>query len=216
LIIANALGAESADDPKASNHAFTDEECEAVSGWVRQGGSLLLITDHQPTGAAAENLAKSFGVEMRNSIVIDRAEGNHLKGYMEMNLEFRRDNRLLVDHPITRGRDTAERINRIVTFGGQSLKGPADGVGFLRVGETALDILPSEQRVSAAGRYQAIALKFGKGRVVVLGEAGMLSAQLVSEAEGKPPTSPWGMNFPGIDNRQLALNIMHWLSGLLE
>ena len=25
-----------------------------------------------------------------------------------------------------------------------------------------------------------------------------------------------GMNCPGIDNRQMALNIMHWLSGLLE
>ena len=24
------------------------------------------------------------------------------------------------------------------------------------------------------------------------------------------------MNVPGIDNRQLALNILHWLSGLLE
>jgi hypothetical protein len=27
---------------------------------------------------------------------------------------------------------------------------------------------------------------------------------------------PFGMNRPGIDNRQLALNIMHWLSGLLQ
>ena len=25
-----------------------------------------------------------------------------------------------------------------------------------------------------------------------------------------------GMNVPGLDNRQMALNIMHWLSGLLE
>jgi hypothetical protein len=24
------------------------------------------------------------------------------------------------------------------------------------------------------------------------------------------------MNVPGIDNRQFALNILHWLSGLLE
>ena len=24
------------------------------------------------------------------------------------------------------------------------------------------------------------------------------------------------MNVPGLDNRQMALNIMHWLSGLLE
>jgi hypothetical protein len=25
-----------------------------------------------------------------------------------------------------------------------------------------------------------------------------------------------GMNRPGIDNRQIALNIMHWLSGALK
>jgi hypothetical protein len=25
-----------------------------------------------------------------------------------------------------------------------------------------------------------------------------------------------GMNVPGIDNRQMALNIMHWLSGLID
>jgi hypothetical protein len=25
-----------------------------------------------------------------------------------------------------------------------------------------------------------------------------------------------GMNFPGVDNRQFALNVMHWLSGLIK
>ena len=216
LVIANALGAADPSDPHASSPAFTDEECDAVRDWVRNGGNLLLITDHQPTGAAAENLAKRFGIEMRNSIAIDKAESNHLKNYMEVNLEFSRDNHLLIECPITDGRDATERINRVVTFGGQSLKGPAESIGFLKLGDTAIDVLPSKEQVSAAGRFQALAMKFGKGRIVVTGEAGMLSAQLVAEDEGKPPTAPWGMNFPGIDNRQLALNVMHWLSGLLK
>jgi hypothetical protein len=64
---------------------------------------------------------------------------------------------------------------------------------------------------SAAGRAQGIAMKFGAGRVVVLGEAGMLSAQIVG-----PQHVAFGMNRPGIDNRQLALNIMHWLSALIR
>ena len=51
----------------------------------------------------------------------------------------------------------------------------------------------------------------GGGRVVILGEAAMLSAQV-----GGPNQTKFGMNYPGIDNRQLALNIMHWLSGLLK
>jgi hypothetical protein len=45
---------------------------------------------------------------------------------------------------------------------------------------------------------------------VVLGEAGMLTAQL----DGKK--KPFGMQCPGIDNRQLGLNILHWLSGLMD
>jgi hypothetical protein len=47
--------------------------------------------------------------------------------------------------------------------------------------------------------------------VVVQGEAAMLSAQ-ISGAE----KHPMGMNVPGSDNKQYALNLMHWLSGLLR
>jgi hypothetical protein len=42
-----------------------------------------------------------------------------------------------------------------------------------------------------------------------MGEAAELSAQLIGNER-------FGMNVPGLDNRQMALNIMHWLSGLLE
>jgi hypothetical protein len=44
---------------------------------------------------------------------------------------------------------------------------------------------------SAAGRAQALAMPFGKGRVVVFGEAAMLTAQNVN----------FGMNYPGTDDR---------------
>jgi hypothetical protein len=43
-----------------------------------------------------------------------------------------------------------------------------------------------------------------------MGEAAELSAQLAGLDH------KMGMNVPGIDNRQMALNILHWLSGLLE
>jgi hypothetical protein len=68
--------------------------------------------------------------------------------------------------------------------------------------------------VSAAGRCQGLALRYGKGRVVVMGEAAELSAQV--SGFGGDPSNMMGRNVPGIDNRQMALNIMHWLSGLLE
>ena len=46
--------------------------------------------------------------------------------------------------------------------------------------------------------------------MVALGEARMLRAQ--RERSG----SRVGMNLPGYDNRQLALNILHWLSRDLQ
>src|SRR5215211_158785 len=50
LVIANALGAEEMDDQGADAPAFTEEECEAVQEWVKDGGALLLIADHAPFG----------------------------------------------------------------------------------------------------------------------------------------------------------------------
>ena len=99
-----------------------------------------------------------------------------------------------------------------MVFGGQSLKGPSGTDAVLKLADTAEDTAPSPgKNSSAAGRAQAIAFRLGKGRVVMLGDAAMLSAQVTG-----PENKPFGMNVPGIDNRQLALNIMHWLSGMLK
>lgn len=250
LVIANALGAERQNMPEASRPAFTEEECDAVRDWVRAGGSLLLIADHAPFGAAAENLARRFGVDMSKGRASDPANYDPETGNMSF-LVFSRSNSLIADHPIMRGREASERINRVITFTGQSLKGPAGSVALLRLADTAIDLtrptegeadtarpidrlpdgtpLPPGARVrtspsgragtSAAGRAQALAFDFGQGRVVALGEAAMLSAQVVrgpaAQLMGREEFQ-MGMNRKGIDNRQLALNIMHWLSRLLS
>jgi hypothetical protein len=94
-----------------------------------------------------------------------------------------------------------------MTFTGQSLDGPADAAVLLKLPGNAVEYVPdgSELVPQPAGAAQGLALEYGQGRAVVLGEAGMLTAQV---AKGEP----FGMNLPGNDNRQLALNIMHWLS----
>ena len=210
LVIANPLGAPVEQGFAAANKpAFTEQECDAVREWVNAGGALLLIADHYPVGEAAGILAKRFGVEMSNAYTDDPANYDPQLGQ----ILFSRTNKLLLDHAITRGRNNSERINRIVTFTGQSLTGPKGSVAFLKLADTAVDALPPERKttVSAAGRAQGIALKHGKGRVVVVGEAAMLTAQLAG-----PEKAPFGgLNVRSIDNRQLALNIMHWLSKLL-
>jgi hypothetical protein len=205
LVIANALGAEGMGQAGAANSAFTEAECDAVRDWVRAGGSLLLITDHAPFGSAAESLARRFDVGMSKGYTSDpkNSEGG------ETSLVFTRTNNLLGAHPITEGRDDSERVNRVQTFTGQSLKGPAGSVAILKLGDTAFDEGDDGKPTPAAGRAQGVAFAFGEGRVVVLGEAAELSAQLIG-------TERFGMNVPGLDNRRMALNIMHWLSGVLE
>ena len=194
---------------------FSDYECDAVSQWVKNGGALLLIGDHtKPLNDEGKKLARRFGVEMFGGYTMDP---KHSFRQMNWQLMFTRKNKLLMDHPITRGNNKQEFITKIMTFGGQSLEGPKGSKAFLQLSNSAVDqpAFKSNKKVSAAGHAQGIALTHGKGRVVVLGEAGMIKAQVLW-IRGQGTQSPMGMNVKGIDNRQLALNIMHWLSGVLK
>lgn len=218
LVIVGARGLNEAEDAPA----FVEEEIAAVDAWVRSGGSLLLITDHYPFGAAAEALSRRFGIDVTNGIVEDPVY--HDRSHGESHVVFSRANGLLGDHPITQGRNPSERIERVLTFTGTSLGARAGVSAFLALSDSAVDrpsSVPVVERgggdvrvsvvygdpVAAQGRAQGLALAHGAGRVVVLGDAGMLSAQ-----RNGPGGSRVGMNVPGYDNRQLALNIMHWLS----
>ena len=212
LVISNALGAPQMDDDDAANPAFTAEESDAVRDWVKAGGGLLLIADHAPMGAANQILGERFGIEMSKQFTID--EQNYEKDAGGPGtIVYNRESGRLVDHSITRGRDATERVNKVIVFTGQSLKGPANSFAFMKLADSAQDRMlgRDSKPVSAAGRVQGIAMNFGKGRAIFLGEAAMLSAQLAGPQQRK-----MGMNYPGIDNRQLALNIVHWLSGLLK
>jgi hypothetical protein len=204
LVISNALGGDGGD---ASRPAFTEAECDAVSEWVKAGGRLLLVADHAPFGDAAQILAKRFGVDMSRGYTF---EGPTPTG-QSTTLSFTRENGRLGDHFIVNGRSQTERVNRVRTFTGQSLKGPEGSFAFLKLGDDAKDVSTPDDKnaTSAAGRAQGLAFVFGRGRVVVMGEAAALSAQITG-----PERRPMGMNAPGNDNRQLALNIMRWLAGV--
>ena len=213
LVIVSALGADREVDPAASGRAaFTSAECDSVEMWVSRGGSLLLIVDHEPTGAANAELARRFGVQLRDGTAMDPDSAHHWAGCLGC-LRFTRTNGLLRTHPITSGRDSLERVRGAVSAAGQSVSGPSASFTFLLLGARAFDVLASGDTVLSGGRAQGLALTFGAGRVVVLGEAAMLAGQAADR-----PTSPfrrWWAQEPGIDNRQLALNVMHWLSRLL-
>src|SRR5256714_4443154 len=170
LVISNALGAERMNMPAAANPAFTTEECDAVRDWVKSGGHLLLIADHAPMGSANQIMAERFGVNMSKMFTIDNEnydkESNN-PGF----IVYTRESGRLADHAITRGRNDSERVNKIIAFTGQSLKGPPDSVAFMKLADSAVDAMPgvNNEPAPAAGRAQGIVMSFGKGRLVVLG-----------------------------------------------
>ena len=212
LIIANATT-----NSESTTSAFTSEECDCVKEWVNSGGSLLLVTDHEPYGSGSADMAKLFGVEMTCRVAFDD------ENETENGLLFSRENLQIGNHPIMTGRSDSERVNRILTFTGQTLKGPPDCWQLLRLSDSAVkggggnpqdqeneDQESQRNSNSAAGECQGLALKFGKGRVVVMGEA----AELTAQAFGGNPPNRFGMNVPGCDNRTMVMNMMHWLSHL--
>jgi hypothetical protein len=224
LVIANALGssitAANINDPPP---AFTGAECDAVRDWVRAGKSLLLIADHAPFGATAAALASRFGVEMGKGYAW---AVNNNGPEPSTTMVYSRENGLLGAHAITRG------VTRVVAFTGQSLSVPSGAVVLLRFGSPAYESPGADSQADIAafrdgkpttarnitGRAQGLAFDYGKGRVVMVGEAAMFSAQVArfTDPSGRRNEIKMGMNVPGNDNRQFLLNIMHWLTRLGE
>lgn len=205
LVIANALHA--SNDGKwalPTKSAFTDEEIEAVRGFVEGGGSLLLIADHMPFPGAAAKLGEAFGFTFTNGYT-QGPGGKRLapftrKGDMGVWLK---------DHAITNG------VESVMTFTGQAFTSPAGAEALMVLGsgvKTALvkragQIKADTPRVDSAGMHQGAVLKVGKGRVAVFGEAAMFTAQI--SADG----GPMGMNAAGAEgNARFLLNTMRWLT----
>jgi hypothetical protein len=189
--------------------AFTVIEIDSVRSWVARGGGLLLVADHYPYGSSAATLGAAFDVDMSGGYT--EAGNVDPAGRDRGQLLFSRDNGLLATHPITEGRSADERVRRVVTFTGQSLRGPA-GSALLTLGDSAVDLLPPPPTFtprSAEGRTQGLALVVGAGRAVVLGEAAALTAQVSDKG------TRFGMQRSDNDNARFALNIVRWLTHVL-
>lgn len=217
LVIANALGHEKMDRPEATRAAFTPAEVGAIERWVRNGGALLLIADHSPMGDAARSLGEAFGVDMRAAYTSDAVRAEKDPATI---LHFRDGKGLHDSHPIVLGRDSTECVHHVHAFTGQSLSGPPGAAQLLALSDQAEDLLvglgqaggrvPPEKRKPAGGRAQGLAFEHGRGRVVILGEAAMMTAQVTGRER-----RPMGMNVPGSDDRQFALNVLRWLARAL-
>lgn len=195
--------------------AFAPGEVKALKEWVERGGGLLLAAGPAPASTAARSLALTFGVRMTGWHAEDRTRAAIAgkPGFVEF-----REGAGLVAHPILTGlpaEGREEPVQRVATFGGQSLA-RQEGGAFLELGPEAKQFptvaAETLEGRSAAGMAQGLAFPFGKGRVVVLADPSMLTAQLV-RSEGQQLRL--GINMRDRDNQQLAVNIVRWLARLL-
>jgi hypothetical protein len=208
LVIANALHSSNREKwtlPTPS--AFTDEEIDAVNTWVKNGGSLLLIADHMPFPGAAEKLAASFGFKFKNGFAMKKSGNDVFKNGSG-----------LQSCPLTEGRNVNERVTSLRTFTGQAFEIPAEAKPIvvlsdkysLKLTKTAWDFKNDCETISAENMVQGAYMVYGKGRVVVFGEAAMFTAQKNGKAKV-------GMNDKGAEqNFQFVLNTIHWLDGILN
>jgi hypothetical protein len=216
FVISNAVfGGDDAEWTLPTPPAFRSEEVDAIVDWVGNGGSLLLIADHMPFPGATANLANAFGIIFTN-------------GYAKRSLNeggtysFSRASGALADHAITRGRSGSERVEMVTSFTGQAFRFVSDVQPLMTMPDDWVVFLPVEAGefnestpvVSARGLVQGGVLRFGSGRVAVFGEAAMFTAQSWV-AVGVVGTM--GMNHPAApENSQFVLNLLHWLTGLLD
>ncbi|MFY0630392.1 MAG: hypothetical protein JXR05_08420 [Flavobacteriaceae bacterium] len=213
LVISNALNKRNVGDWSLPNpSAFTKEEIQIVKKWIYEGGSLFLIADHMPMAGAATDLAKEFGFEFTNGFALDSLQ----RGPSIFNLK----EKTLHMSSITSGRNANESVHQIATFTGQGFKIPSDATPILTFDDKHVNLLPSKAWVFTKGTpnhnlkgwFQGAFKKYGKGRIVVSGEAAMFTAQIAG-----PNKVKMGMNNKAAtQNYQLLLNIIHWLDGVIE
>lgn len=180
--------------------AFSDDEIQVLHDWVEAGGSLFLCTDHPPYSTAIAALAASFGFTVN-----PRAAA--IKGFPDAEEIFSLRNGGIIPGPLTVG------IGQVRTFFGTAFIPPAGATPMVELGSDWSFIAPpATPEPASSADWRIASLKVGKGRVVLTGETGMMSAQLYGKiARGK--AIPMGWNAPdATDNRQLVRNIAFWLA----
>lgn len=215
LVIANArdTGSESGWS-YPHNSAFTGGELTELVNWIDQGGNLLLIADHAPAAGAASGLGAVLGLVMTDVYAVGNPSGNDI---------FSKSNNTLHEHSILSGTDSTEEIESIMTFTGQPVQITEAWDPLISFGPEAIAIISPQQmvqlsenrpqpRFSIAGWIHGAARELGTGRIVFLGEASMCTAQLAGPNQLKA-----GMNNPeASQNAQFCLNVVHWLTRVMD
>jgi hypothetical protein len=191
LIIANARAPEGSAE---GTSALADAEVTAIEAWVGKGGGLLLIADRAPFGGPARALARSFGVTLDDNTLLRKDDDGRPDGVLAVDVSADGER----SHPVFAG------VSRVVYVVGESLDGPGPVLRAPK-GTYSGPTIQAADGPSAAGKPIVLAFSHGKGRVVVIGDAGIASAF----------GSRGGATHRGIseaDNAIFVRNVVRWLA----
>lgn len=206
LVIANAMPDSSGEWRLPAKSAFQENEIKVLKQWVQEGGSLMLIADHMPFAGCSAQLSLAFGFNFIDGFAIRRDKKPEVFSHKRNNLS---------QNIITKGRTKDEQIDSLMVFTGQAFIAPKEATVLTRLNDDYEVLLPSiawgfseaTPRMSGQSLVNGAFMDYGKGRLVVMGEAAMFSAQLSGPLKVKA-----GMNHPvARQNAQFLLNIVHWL-----
>jgi len=177
-------------------NSYTAQEINEIDLWVKNGGSLLIITEWDIYGDGLRNLTNHFGFNyphqdgLRDS---DDAVGNTLQFYI--------DSANIATHDITSG------INRIEIYGATGLNESA--AGSVTLIDTDDNSTTEWNKGGLANDIPVLsALEGGsleKGKLVIITDSNIWD-------NGEDIDSDGLLDFYDSDNAALALNIINWLS----
>jgi hypothetical protein len=215
LVIIGALHKTNIDNWKLPTpSAFDDKEIDLLLQWIQDGGNLLLVADHMPFPGAVKKLSSRLGVKWYNGFVIDSVNWGMST--------FSKKDRTLKYHYLLDGLNFNEKVNSVSTYYGSGFKikdSTISGIFAFDDSNTvsyqtseAWKMFPNTPIISSDDLFQAAVLTRGNGRVALVGEASLFSAQFVGGDK-----NPVGLNFPNDNqNLQFVLNLFHWLSRAID
>lgn len=201
LVIVNALHEKNINKwERPVYSAFNKEEIENIKEWVLNGGKLFLIADHMPFAGAASELAQAFGYIMHDGFAYNSPQSKY-------DLFCIKNMMLNIASPF-------QSIDSIYTYTGQGFNIPDEAVSIITFDSSYKILMPQiawkfsrdMDIIDAGGMSQLAYSTYGKGKIIICGEASMFTAQKVEDFK-------FGMNSDLAKyNIVLLRQLLAWLS----
>ena len=205
LVVITALPFDFATERSAADrNTFSENELNELQSWVKNGGSLLVFSEHAPFDQAINPLLRKFEIESSVGTTIDTI--NYEKKYGQGMIKFE-DNNLNKNHPVINGK---YKVEKLVSFGGSALLGPKYE-NILKLSVSALNTKHSTGiGPEGVGNSQGLVGKYGSGKIAAFGDSNGFTAMVFNMTEDSKMYA--GMNTKGYDWKNFVLNTFSWLA----